>query len=126
MPKRILVADDDPTVREVLRLMLDLEGHDVSVAADGYQALMLIARIRPAAARSPMKPLRAAVSLSLAPFDFPDDEVSVMCASHNAEPVHVRTVRSLLGRAGVDEAALRCPSKLPMDEETALADPIRR
>jgi len=47
MPKRILVADDDPTVREVLRLMLDLEGHDVSVAADGHQALLLIAWTRP-------------------------------------------------------------------------------
>jgi len=97
--------------------VVDADGSLVAAAGDPG---------RPAYARSSMKPLQAAVSLSLAPFDFPDDEVSVMCASHNAEPVHVRTVRSLLGRAGVDEAALRCPSKLPMDEETALADPIRR
>src|SRR5437773_576516 len=33
-------------------------------------------------ARSCMKPLQATVSLSLAPFDFPDREVAVMCASH--------------------------------------------
>jgi L-asparaginase II len=77
-------------------------------------------------ARSSMKPLQAAVSLSLASFDFPDPEVAVMCASHNAEPVHVRTVRSLLARAGLSEESLRCPSMRPWDEETLAADPERR
>lgn len=38
-PRRILVADDDPTVREVLRLILDLEGHEVLVAADGPETI---------------------------------------------------------------------------------------
>ena len=61
-------------------------------------------------ARSSMKPLQATVSLSLAPFDFTDPEIAVMCASHNAEPVHIEAVRSLLDRADVDEEALRCPA----------------
>jgi len=61
-------------------------------------------------ARSCMKPLQATVSLSLAPFNFTAREIAVMCASHNAEPVHVATVRSLLARAGVPEDALRCPA----------------
>jgi L-asparaginase II len=77
-------------------------------------------------ARSSMKPVQATVSLSLAPFDFTDREVAVMCASHNAEPVHVQAVRSLLARAGVPEEALRCPSVRPWDEETAASDPEPR
>src|SRR5437763_1166447 len=65
---------------------------------------------RVAFARSSMKPLQATVSMSRAPFDFSDAEVSVMCASHNAEPVHIAAVRGILARAGVEESALRCPS----------------
>jgi L-asparaginase II len=77
-------------------------------------------------ARSCMKPLQATVSLSLAPFDFPDREVAVMCASHNAESVHVEAVRSLLARAGVSEDALKCPSVHPWDEDAAAAHPEPR
>jgi L-asparaginase II len=73
-----------------------------------------------------MKPLQAVVSLSLAGVAFPDPEVAVMCASHNAEPVHVATVRSLLALAGVPEDALRCPAVRPWDEATTEADPERR
>src|SRR6266536_5792670 len=57
-------------------------------------------------ARSCMKPLQATVSLSLTSVDFTDREIAVMCASHNAEPVHVEAVRSLLERAGVLEESL--------------------
>jgi L-asparaginase II len=81
---------------------------------------------RPLFARSSMKPLQAAVSLSFAPQVFPDDEVAVMCASHNAEPVHVSAVRSLLARGGVLESALMCPPMRPWDEETAAASPEPR
>lgn len=77
-------------------------------------------------ARSSMKPLQAAVSLSLAPFDFTDKEIAVMCASHNAEPVHIEAVRSLLVRADVEEEALRCPMMRPWDEESLAVDPGRR
>ena len=74
-------------------------------------------------ARSCMKPLQAAVSLSFAPLDFPDREVAVMCASHNAEPVHLAAVRGILARAGVAESALLCPTVRPWDEDSALAAP---
>jgi L-asparaginase II len=77
-------------------------------------------------ARSSMKPLQATVSLSVAPFDFSDQEVAVMCASHNAEPIHVQTVRSLLERASVPEVELQCPEVRPWDDESRAADPTRR
>jgi L-asparaginase II len=77
-------------------------------------------------ARSCMKPLQATVSLSLTSVDFTEREIAVMCASHNAEPVHVEAVRSLLERAGVPEASLLCPLSRPWDDESLAADPERR
>jgi L-asparaginase II len=66
--------------------------------------------------RSSMKPLQAAVSLRrfAEPGLVPDELLAVMCASHNGEPVHVRTVRRLLRRGDVPESALGCPPDLPM------------
>lgn len=98
-----------PLVR-VIRSDLEESFHtgDVAVTdADGALVAFAGDPDREVFARSSMKPLQATVSLSLAPFDFPDREVAVMCASHNAEPVHVQTVRSLLARAGLSEESLR-------------------
>ena len=72
-------------------------------------------------ARSAMKPLQAAVSLSRAGEDLTDEEAAVMCASHNAEPVHLRAVRSILDRAGLGLDALQTPPSLPLDPEAARA-----
>ncbi|HXF56352.1 MAG TPA: asparaginase [Actinomycetota bacterium] len=93
--------------------VVDAEGRLVAWAGDPDRA---------AFARSAMKPLQAAVSLSLAPFGFSDREVAVMCGSHNGEPLHVEAVRSLLARAGVAEGALRCPPSRPLDPEAATAE----
>jgi L-asparaginase II len=76
-------------------------------------------------ARSSMKPLQAAVSLSLAPMGFTDREVAVMAASHNAEPVHLEAVRSILERGGIAEAELRCPAVRSRDEDSRRRDPRR-
>ncbi|MDP9295218.1 MAG: asparaginase, partial [Actinomycetota bacterium] len=70
-------------------------------------------------ARSSMKPLQAAVSLSCAGDDVSDEELAIMCASHNGEPVHVRAVRRVLRRAGLPSDALRCPPGWPLDMESA-------
>ena len=44
---RILVVDDDESVRELVRDVLELEGHEVEVAADGFSALRRLAACRP-------------------------------------------------------------------------------
>ena len=44
---RILVVDDDPTVRRLLELQLDVEGHQVTTAADGRAALDSVEREAP-------------------------------------------------------------------------------
>ena len=43
----VLVVDDDPSVRALLREVLELEGHVVQVAPDGYAALRAVAAERP-------------------------------------------------------------------------------
>ncbi len=48
MPKeRILVVDDEPDIRDVLRLTLEAEGYEVYEAFDGQDALEKIPGIRP-------------------------------------------------------------------------------
>ena len=36
---RLLVVDDDPSLREALALVLDLNGFDVTTACDGREAI---------------------------------------------------------------------------------------
>ena len=114
---RVTRSGLEESVHLVDVVVVDADGRVVASCGDPDRELY---------ARSSMKPFQATVTLSLAPFDFTDAEVAVMCASHNAEPVHVRTVRSILARTGVDEGALQCPSMRPWDDETLAADPKRR
>jgi DNA-binding response OmpR family regulator len=44
---RILVADDDPDLLELLRLNLEAEGHTVAVACDGTEVLEMAMAVRP-------------------------------------------------------------------------------
>ncbi|MHA1524230.1 MAG: asparaginase [Alphaproteobacteria bacterium] len=46
-------------------------------------------------------------------FKFDDAEIAVMCASHNAQPEHVKTVRAILAKIGLDETALECGAHRP-------------
>lgn len=63
-----------------------------------------------------MKPLQASVSLAaLRDEDLPVPMLAMMCASHNGESVHVRTVSSLLRRSGLGVSSLRCPPDWPLD-----------
>src|SRR4051812_29015618 len=78
---------------------------------------------RVAFARSCMKPLQGAVSLASIEGPITDRDVAVMCSSHNGEAVHVRAVRSLLKRGGLDEEVLRNPPGRPIDPEAAWRTP---
>jgi CheY-like chemotaxis protein len=42
--KRILLVDDQPSVREALRMMLKFDGHSVTEANDGAEALVLFTK----------------------------------------------------------------------------------
>lgn len=47
LPYRILLADDDPGVRESLTLVLEAAGYDVAVAEHGINAIFLLQKIVP-------------------------------------------------------------------------------
>ena len=42
MSKRVLVVDDDPLIRNLVKAMLESEGYEVSLAEDGQQALDIL------------------------------------------------------------------------------------
>jgi len=46
-PMRVLVVDDSAVVRELIAVNLQLEGFDVTTAADGDAALELVAEVDP-------------------------------------------------------------------------------
>ena len=46
--QRILVADDDPVIREAVAEILEIEGYRVRTAADGVEALRLLRQELPA------------------------------------------------------------------------------
>jgi CheY-like chemotaxis protein len=43
----ILIVDDEPDLRETLKLLLQMRGHTVSVAENGQEAVSTAARARP-------------------------------------------------------------------------------
>ncbi|HUF89491.1 MAG TPA: asparaginase [Gemmatimonadota bacterium] len=52
-------------------------------------------------------------------YGFTPEELAVMAASHNAEPVHLAAVRSILGKADLDEAMLQCGPHEPIGRAAA-------
>ena len=43
---RILIVDDEPSMREMLRIVLRRDGYDVTVAANGTEAIDILKRDR--------------------------------------------------------------------------------
>jgi L-asparaginase II len=115
------VIDTSPahlaTIRRGEALEAVVRGHVAVVDSEGT----VLARAGDSAAvttvRSCVKPVQAIpfVRRALAELAATSEELAVACASHNGEPEHVAAVRSLLGRAGVDEHALSCAPHLPYD-----------
>jgi len=76
----------------------------------------------PTYVRSSAKPLQAAAVIRSGAadhFKLTDAELAVICSSHNAEPVHVQSIRSILDKIEVDESAFDCGAHPPIDRESA-------
>lgn len=72
--------------------------------------------------RSAAKPLQALPLVEegvTERFGLTRKELALCCASHEGEESHVRGVRSILSKAGVDESALRCGAHLPFSDDAA-------
>jgi len=74
--------------------------------------------------RSSAKPMQAFSvfeSGAVDRFNLTGEEISLLCASHSGEDMHVSAVRSILGKAGAPESALQCGSHYPVYEPAASA-----
>jgi DNA-binding response OmpR family regulator len=47
MPKRVLIADDEPNIVMSLQFLMEYEGYEVRIAADGEAALQALREFRP-------------------------------------------------------------------------------
>ena len=47
MSARILVIDDEPAIRDTMRMILEYEGHDVLLAGSGQEGLTIVERETP-------------------------------------------------------------------------------
>lgn len=106
----------DPLVVEILRSGVVESTHLVDVAlvdASGAPIASAGEPERAAAFRSSVKPLQARASRASGWQPANAAHLAIACASHNAEPAHVRAVRHVLADAGLTEDALRCPSAWP-------------
>jgi L-asparaginase II len=70
--------------------------------------------------RSCAKPVQA-VGMLRAGLEVDDEQLAIICASHNGEPRHVAVVRRLLAAAGLTEADLDNTPGMPADKATRLA-----
>ena len=110
---------DNPILVDVTRGGVVESRHRAAVAvslASGEMLLTLGNVSALAFPRSSIKPFQALALISdpaHADFGFTDEEIAVMCASHNGEPEHVAAVRSILDKIGLDDTALECGPAWP-------------
>lgn len=73
-------------------------------------------------ARSSAKPIQAIPVIesgAASAFGFTEQEIALICASHNGEPRHIETVRSMLGKIGLSDQALLCGPHEPYHKPSA-------
>ena len=87
----------------------------VVLGPDGRAVLRAGETTAAAFPRSANKPMQA-VGMLRAGLDLEGKLLALAAASHSGEAFHVAGVREILAGAGLDEAALRCPPALPLDE----------
>lgn len=115
--------DTSPLVVEITRSGVVESTHLVDVAIvdpDGALRAQAGDPERLAAFRSSVKPIQARASRSAGWIPHEPSHLAIACASHNAEPAHVRAARHVLLRAGVPEDALACPPAWPFLPETTV------
>lgn len=99
-------------------------GHVVQVAADGQVEHLvgdpeLLVTLRSAVKPFTLIPLIESGAADA--FALTKAELAVLASSHSGEDLHVRTLQSVLRRAGISQSALACGSEgMPLDRATFL------
>ncbi len=110
---------------EIVRGAVVESVHNVAayaISRDGGPLLDVGATSTPIYLRSAAKPFIAAVAVMAGVperFGLTQRELALMTASHEAEPFHIETVRSILRKIGMDESALQCGPEPPFTEPIA-------
>jgi L-asparaginase II len=97
-------------------------GHLVIIEADGKAIAKLgdtkaLTFIRSSA--KPFQVLPFLVSGAAEKFRFDEAEIAIACASHSGEEIHIKTVKGMLEKIGIDESYLKCGAHLPFNESVA-------
>jgi L-asparaginase II len=95
--------------------VVDIDGKVVMTWGDAA------APVCPRSALKPMQALPLIESGAATRFALSDEELALACASHNAEPEHVRRVEAWLARAGLSQNDLECGSHPPLHPPAAEA-----
>lgn len=98
--------------------------HVAIVDATGRLAYAFGDAHRPTLPRSAVKPIQALAVLetgALERFGFDEADLALMCASHSSEDEHIARARSMLAKAQVSEADLRCGGHPPISDDVARA-----
>jgi L-asparaginase II len=93
-----------------------VDSEDRPIASAGDPATVIVLR----SAAKPAQVLPVLESGAAERFGFREEEVAVMIGSHNGEEVHLRAVRSILGKIGLGEEALKCGPHAPFHHPSAM------
>ena len=97
-------------------------GHLAAVDGSGETVASLGAPDTVTFLRSSGKPFQAlpvVTSGAADRFGFNEREVAISCGSHSGEAIHVETVRSMLGKIGLNESYLKCGVHEPFSADVA-------
>jgi len=105
MTEILVKVNRGPLVENVIRgfiVAIDPAGHLFAHLGDAERVCYM---------RSAAKPLQAASAVErgvMEAFSLTQEELAIMCGSHNGEDFHVRTVASILKKIGLEESDLQC------------------
>lgn len=116
-------ASSNPVLVEVTRggITESLHRGAVALTDTGGRLILAIGDVEtpifPRSAIKAMQALPLVESGAADAFGLGMDELAVACASHSGGAVHVSAVRSLIGKAGLDESLLACGAHWPLSED---------
>lgn len=94
--------------------VVDNSGNLIFYCGDPHK----ITYIRSAA--KPLQTINVLLSGAEAAYHFSDEEISIMCASHYAEPFHLNAVNSILKKIGLNKEAILCGKATSLSYDYAL------
>lgn len=106
-------GDHVGSVHRGIACVADVEGQALTSIGNVEQRVFL------RSAAKPFQVMPAVLAGALDRYGISDRELAVLCASHGGEDRHIEAVLSVLQKAGLDEAQLRCGTHPPGNPDSA-------